>query len=186
MLNDAIFALWFLLPAAVANVVPIVAAAMPVLRVWNAPMDFGLTFRGKELLGAHKTWRGFISGVLAGWVVFWLQQLFVHAVHWSWARDIATTSGYATLPWVVGPLMGIGALGGDAIKSFFKRQSGVESGKSWVPFDQLDYIIGAVLITFPFITLSWQIYVWIFIIWFAMHLLFSYLGYKWGLKERPI
>lgn len=149
-------------------------------------MDFGLKFRGKELLGTHKTWRGFITGVLAGWLAFVILQLFVHHVHWGWVHTIATTSGYAKLPWIVGPLMGVGALGGDAIKSFFKRQAGVASGKSWIPFDQLDYIIGAVLIMLPFAVLTAADYIWMFIIWFGMHLLFSYLGYKWGLKERPI
>jgi CDP-2,3-bis-(O-geranylgeranyl)-sn-glycerol synthase len=186
MLHDLTFALWFLLPAAVANVVPIVTAVLPGLKDWQAPMDFGCTFRGKPLLGTHKTWRGFITGVLAGWFVFWLQTLFVHHVAWGWVQTIGATAGYNSLPWLVGPLLGVGALGGDALKSFFKRQVGVASGKSWIPFDQLDYIIGAVLITLPFITLSAGVYVGIFVIWFGVHLLFSYLGYKWGLKEQPI
>lgn len=174
-----------MLPAAVANVVPIVSAALPKLKDWDAPMDFGWKFRGKQLLGPHKTWRGIITGVLAAWLAFYLLKLF--AVQWGWAHGIANHGiDYKGLPLVVGPLLGFGALAGDALKSFAKRQTGIAAGRSWIPFDQVDYIIGAVLISLFFVQLTWQVYLWIFVIWFGMHLLFSYLGYKWGLKEAPI
>jgi CDP-diglyceride synthetase len=34
---------------------------------------------------------------------------------------------------------------GDAVKSFFKRRLGITPGKSWFPFDQLDFVLGAIL-----------------------------------------
>jgi len=83
-------------------------------------------------------------------------------------------------------LFAIGALGGDAIESFFKRQRNIKSGGSWVPFDQLDYIIGSVLVSLFFVILTPMQYVWIFIVWFILHLLASYLGYLVGLKKDPI
>jgi CDP-2,3-bis-(O-geranylgeranyl)-sn-glycerol synthase len=184
MLHNFFIAFWFMIPAAVANVVPILSAAAPGLRHLNAPIDAGIQFRGRSLLGHHKTWRGLISGVIAGALVFWLQQILVR--HYTSGPADAGDLGYMYGYPYLGALLGFGALAGDAIKSFFKRQRGIDSGKSWLPFDQLDYIIGAVLISLPFVTLTvWQ-YVWIFVIWFVMHLVMSYVGYLLHLKDSPI
>lgn len=185
MLQDILFAIWFLLPAALANAIPIVAAAVPGLKKFNAPIDGGKTFRGHELLGPHKTWRGIIAGIAIATATLWLQQVLVADT--SWARWLADEVNYASLSiWLLGPLFAVGALGGDAIESFFKRQRNIKSGGSWVPFDQLDYIIGSVLVTLPFVILRPMQYVWIFVIWFVMHLASSYVGYLVGLKKDPI
>jgi CDP-2,3-bis-(O-geranylgeranyl)-sn-glycerol synthase len=185
MIHAVLLALWFLLPAACANVAPILAAAMPGLKHWNTPIDGGHRFRGKAIFGEHKTWRGILSGMIVATIVLWLEQLLV--THTAWAKTIAGDVPYAHLPTLVlGPLFGIGALGGDAIKSFFKRQFGKKPGDSWLPFDQLDYIIGSVLVSLPFVILSLKEYVWIFFIWFVVHLVASYTGWLLKLKERPI
>lgn len=185
MYNDILFALWFLLPAAAANVAPILSAAIPLLKRWDAPIDGGRTLRGKEVLGAHKTWRGLVSGMIVATVVLWAQQALVS--HTSWAHSITSGVDYASLPTLLlGPLFAIGALGGDALESFFKRQRGIKSGGTWVPFDQVDYIIGALLVSLPFVVLSPSRYVWALVIWFLMHLFASYVGWLVGLKKQPI
>jgi CDP-2,3-bis-(O-geranylgeranyl)-sn-glycerol synthase len=118
-------------------------------------------------------------------LILWVQQLLV--VHTDWADYAAGGVDYAALPVLLfGPAFAIGALGGDAIESFFKRRIGITSGKAWVPFDQLDYIIGSVLISLFFVILTPLQYVFIFIIWFAMHFIASYIGYLWGLKKDPV
>lgn len=185
MLNDILFALWFLLPAAAANVAPIFTSKMPYLCHWQTPIDGGRTFRGKELLGPHKTWRGLISGIVVSTFVLWLQQLLV--VRYDWAAAITGGIEYLALPTLIlGPLFGIGALGGDAVESFFKRQYGVKSGKSWFPFDQLDYVVGAIIVTLPFVILPVMQYFWMIILWTLAHLLGSYIGWMVGLKKQPI
>lgn len=185
MLEDILFALWFFLPAGVANMVPILAVKVPFLQGWNAPMDLGRTYRGKRIFGSHKTWRGLASGVIVATAVLWLQQYLV--VHVGWLGGISMPVDYAVLPvLVVGPLFAIGALGGDAIESFFKRQRGVAPGRGWFPFDQLDYIIGGAIATMPFVTLSLAQYVWLALLWLLVHLAASAVGYALGLKERPI
>ncbi len=185
MSHDILLAIWFLLPAALANAVPVFAAVIPPFNRWQAPLDGGRIFRGKELLGPHKTWRGLISGILVATITLWLQQLAV--AHFSWAHQVSSGVDYASLPTLLmGPLLGIGALGGDAVESFFKRQSGVHSGEPWIPFDQLDYIIGSVLVSLPFAILSLSVYIWITLIWFVTHLLVSYIGWLVGLKGHPI
>lgn len=185
MLKDVLFALWFFLPAGMANVTPILVAPLPGLRRLNAPMDFGLTFRGKRILGSHKTWRGLISGVTLAVLTLWLQQLA--AAHFGWAHTLSNSVDYASLPTILlGVLFGLGALGGDAIESFFKRQCDVAPGHGWFPFDQLDYIIGASLTTMPFVALSLSQYALLILLWLIVHLISSYVGWLLHLKERPI
>lgn len=185
MADDILFAFWFMLPAAVANGAPIISARLPLLERWNARLDFGKRFRGRPLLGSHKTWRGIISGIVLATCSLWLEQLI--AGHFSWTRHFTDTIDYPALPTLLlGPLFGLGALGGDAIKSFFKRRRGTRSGDSWVPFDQLDYIVGAVVASLPFVILTLRQYGIILIMWFLLHLLSTFVGWKLGLKEQPI
>lgn len=185
MLKDILFALWFMLPAAYANGAPILVSRFPLIRHWNTRLDFGREFRGQPLLGSHKTWRGLLAGMITATVVLWIQQLL--AGHFSFFRLFTDNLDYAILPTLLlGPLFGLGALGGDAIKSFFKRRRGTGSGDSWVPFDQLDYIVGAVLVSLPFMILSFRQYVLIFIIWFGLHMASTYVGWRLGLKDQPI
>jgi hypothetical protein len=185
MLKDIFFALWFFSPAAVANVIPILVAPLPYLRKRNAPIDCGLMFRGKRVLGAHKTWRGLIAGLIFATITLWLQQLIVG--HNSWVHSLTSQVDYTTLPTLIlGPLFGLGALGGDAIESFFKRQRGVAPGQGWFPFDQIDYIVGGALATMPFVQLTILQYSWLIVLWLIVHVGASYIGYVLHLKERPI
>lgn len=184
MVQDILFAAWFLLPAALANIAPVLVAKLPLVAAWDAPIDGGKTFRGHDLLGPHKTWRGLVAGVALATLTLWLQQLLsqhigrVHAL---------SPFEYATLPTLLlGPLFALGALGGDAVESFFKRQVGIKSGGSWVPFDQIDYIIGAIIATLPVVVASLAQYAWMLVIWFIMHLLGSYIGWLLRLKKDPI
>lgn len=185
MLHDVLFALWFFLPAALANMIPIPIAKMPWLKKFDAPMDFGKTWRGKRIFGAHKTWRGLIAGIIAATLVLWLQQLAV--ANFGWAEWVTAQVNYENLPTLImGPLFALGALGGDAIESFFKRQRGTPPGQGWFPWDQLDYIIGAAILTAPFVALTlWQ-YLWLIILWFVIHLIATYIGWLLKLKDSPI
>ncbi|MBW3568606.1 CDP-archaeol synthase [Candidatus Parcubacteria bacterium] len=184
MLGDILFAGWFFLPAGVANMAPIFAAKAPYFQKFSQPIDGGRTWHGQAILGPHKTWRGVISGILAGVLTLFLQKLLFQ--NFAWATDISSGLDYAALPLAFGALMGFGALAGDAFKSFFKRRLGRKSGSSWFPFDQLDYIIGGLAASLIFVNLELSQYLWIFIIWFGLHLGISYIGYLAGLKPRPI
>lgn len=182
-MHDFLFALWFLAPIGLSNVAPILASKLPGLRTLNAPMDFGRTYRGARVLGANKTWRGLMCGIILGTVVLWAQQYA--SVHYGWAQTIVGDVDYAALPTlIVGPLFAIGALGGDALKSFFKRQRHLPPGRPWFPFDQIDIIAGALLVI-PFITLTLAQYVWFALLCVVAQILFSYSGYFIGIKERP-
>lgn len=184
MQGDIIFALWFFLPAALANMAAVIAAKIPALKKYDAPMDGGRTFKGKPLLGKNKTWRGLVAGIIVATLTLWVQQITIE--HTPWAEHAAEI-GYASLPvLVLGPLFAIGALGGDAVKSFFKRQLNAAPGKAWPFFDQVGEILGAIVATIPFVTFSFGVYVGVIIGWVVIDLGVSTIGYLIGWKERPL
>ncbi|MGH7195614.1 MAG: CDP-archaeol synthase [Candidatus Saccharimonadales bacterium] len=182
MSKDLFFALWFFLPAGAANMVPVLVAKISWLKQYNAPIDFGRKFRGQRLLGPHKTLRGLISGILAATFVVFLQQLLAQHYgainHWTSGVDYKTLNVL-----IVGPLLGFGALAGDAIESFFKRQRKMPAGKGWFPFDQTDYIIGGALAVAPFIHLTLRQYVILIILWLIVHIVVNYIGYLLKIKD---
>lgn len=162
------------LPAGIANMTPVLANKVPYLNRWNTPVDFGHSIKGKRIFGDHKTWRGIITGTVCG-SVFGL--LLYHFLKLSFVPS-------NHLLFVVA--LSFGALCGDTIKSFFKRRSKVEPGKSWFPFDQIDYIIGGLAFIAPFGLLTFANIIAIFTVYFGLHLSVSYIGYRLGLKKDPI
>ena len=173
-MNDYIAALLFFLPAGLANMTPPIANKIQPLNQWKTPLDLGKTWRGKRLLGDNKTWRGLVSGTVVG------------AISALIISRLNTNTVVTIPPLYVGMLLGFGALAGDAIESFFKRQLGFKPGKPWFPFDQIDYIVGALLIIMPFVSLPLWAIITIIIVYFGLHLLTAYLGYLLKLKDGPI
>lgn len=185
MLDAIVLGLWFFAPAGVANVTPIIAARVPWLRQFKQPIDGGRSWRGKRILGDHKTWRGLISGTVMAVLTLWVQTLIV--AHSPWLQQISAPVGYHAVPVVIlGILFGLGALGGDAIESFFKRRVSIKPGHGWFPFDQIDYIIGGALASLLVVQLDFIVYVWVVVLWLIIHLFASWLGWRWNLKDRPI
>ena len=182
---EVLLALWFFLPAGIANMTPVLIAHVPALQRLNAPMDGGKSFRGQRIFGDHKTWRGLISGILLGVIIVYLQ-----AVIYRHSHDVRTFTAPIDYSHVnialLGFLLSFGALLGDALESFAKRQFKIAAGHTWFPFDQLDYIIGGLVCASLYIRLPAVDYAWIVVIWFGMHLLFSYIGYLLKLKNKPI
>ena len=167
------------LPAGFANMAPVLANKIPYLNKWKTPLDFGHKYKNQRVFGTNKTWRGLITGaIFAGIIALCIQWLFV---------DRYTSLGSNDwLVFIAGAWLGTGALVGDAVESFFKRQKGVPSGSSWFPFDQTDYIIGGMLFISPFIQLRLIEYATIFVMYFSLHLIVSYIGFLLGLKDKPI
>jgi CDP-2,3-bis-(O-geranylgeranyl)-sn-glycerol synthase len=185
MISDILFLLWLALPAIFANIAPIPISKIPALKKYDAPMDFGKTYRGKRIFGSHKTWRGLIAGSIAATLVFWLQQLAV--AHFDWAATLTNQLDYVELPTLIlGPLFAIGALGGDAVESFFKRQHGIPPGGGWFPWDQLDSVLGTAVVVMPFIILSFWQYIVLIAMMPVIHVISTHIGYLIGLKDRPI
>ncbi|MBI1856760.1 CDP-archaeol synthase [Candidatus Saccharibacteria bacterium] len=179
MIDNLLIAFWFFLPAGAANMMPILSTQIPLLKKWRTPMDFGFSFHGKRILGDNKTWRGLVFGIFSALITGWLLRALVFE-HITWKFGLSQPE------LLIAPLMGFGALAGDALESFFKRWRGIDSGKSWYPFDQIDYIIGGLLAVAFVIDITIGLVIYVFIVYFALHLFFSYIGYWLKLKSQPI
>lgn len=184
MIEHIFFALWFFAPAGFANAAPIFANKIPLLNKWKTPMDFGKLYKGKRLLGDNKTWRGFCFGIGIAIITIILQKLLY--ANNQWLQDTIILVDYTNISIWLGVFLGAGALLGDAVESFFKRQANVPSGEAWFPFDQIDYVIGGTLLSALVITLPPIYNITILVVWFSLHLISSYIGFLLGLKEKPI
>lgn len=144
--------LWFAFPACVANTMPVFASRYNWLQNLNLPIDGGRTYRSVQILGENKTWRGVVVGVIFGAITGLLQHILYR---FEWIQMISIES-YESITYslLLGSLLGFGALLGDAVKSFFKRRLHVAAGASWKPFDQIDSIIGAFVVTLPIATFT--------------------------------
>ena len=90
------------------------------------------------------------------------------------------------LPLLFGIAISAGALVGDLVKSFVKRRLNVAPGRAWFPFDQCDYVIGALIAAMPFIHLSLPIVAGTIAIYVLLHLVVSAAGYLVGVKDSAI
>lgn len=166
--------LWFLLPAAAANMAPVLVAKVPLLRY---PIDHYRTFRGQRVFGDHKTYRGFFFGVLAAIAVVCLQQQYVPI-------DVSFINYQSVSALWLGLALGGGALLGDAVASFFKRQVGVAPGKPWPPFDQLDWVIGALVCVTPILIVPLPYVIAALLLFLILHPAANYLGYLLKIKKN--
>lgn len=173
-MNDYIAAVLFFLPAGVSNMSPVIANKLPIIRDWNTPIDFGKNWRDKRILGNNKRLRGIVFGTLMGGLTALVVSKF------------NTNTVVTMAPFWAGCLLGFGALAGDAVESFFKRQRGIAPGRLWFPFDQIDYIVGGLLAIYPFVQLPQWSMVTIVVVYFGLHLTTAYTAYLLGLKDKPI
>jgi len=176
MIDYLLGVFWFLLPAGVANMAPVLFARVPFL---DYPLDFGVKFKGKRVLGANKTIRGVVMGVLGSTVVVWLQKLSYGFVNGFSLIDYSTVNVL-----LLGFLLGFGALMGDAVKSFFKRRIGIKPGKSWMPFDQIDWIIGGLVFGGFYVSVDLRMWVVGILLFFVLHLIVRQIGFSLGMVKK--
>ncbi len=157
-------ALKFIFPAYCAN-------AAPVLGGGGKPMDFGRTFvDGRRILGANKTFRGFFFG--------WAIGIFVGLVE-------GLVFGFATYGLLFSILTPLGALTGDLVGAFIKRRVGISPGGLLPVIDQIDFVVGAIVFSLPFMSISWELAVTVLLITPPIHLLTNFFAYKLKLKKNP-
>jgi CDP-2,3-bis-(O-geranylgeranyl)-sn-glycerol synthase len=136
-------AFWLIIPAYIAN-------ASAVLVGGGTPVDFGKKWRdGKRILGDGKTWRGLFAGAFIGMTTgFGLAVAAKYIVFSDFAYlNLSDFEGFPLMIPIIFSLC-FGALIGDITKSFFKRRIGKNRGEDWILFDQIDFILGALLFSF--------------------------------------
>ena len=123
--------LYFFLPAFIANMAPEFVKCLPFEKpIWE------------KRLGKNKTWRGLIVATIAGGFVFWLQKWLFQ---FSFFKSISLIN-YVDFSIGLGLFLGLGAILGDAVESYFKRKNKFKPGESWMPYDQIDFAIGGFLL----------------------------------------
>jgi len=162
-LSHLVQLLYFMAPAYVANMAP------PFVRYWkgwNRPIS-------RRWLGEHKTVIGFGIGVLAAVTVTFIQSRV------AWPGALAAYDQWAAL----GVRFGGGAMAGDCAKSFVKRRLGIAPGDPFIPWDQLDFVLGALALVWGRAALSWVDLATILLLTVAGHILVNHLGYWLGIRD---
>ena len=177
-------ALWFFLPAFVAN-------PMAVVFGGGTPIDFGRTLGDRErLFGDGKTWRGLLGGTFAGAFLGSLLtvpfNLFAPTSTWSFGSVGAAFGASAVLAF--------GALLGDLAGAFLKRRMHKPRGAKAPVLDQYDFVVGALILslTIP----GWSVprffsgdallgLVAIILITPALHRAVNVIGFRIGQKQEP-
>ena len=165
MTETILQAFWLFLPAALANMTPVFLRELKLL---HFPIH-------KELLGHHKTVKGFIFGVIVAIIAVYIQKFI------SYPYAIIDYSSANLL--LLGFLLGAGALGGDAVESFVKRRLRIKPGKSFAPWDQLDWIIGAVILTSFYINIELKLAITAVVLFALLHPITNLIGYHLGIKK---
>lgn len=166
--------LFLFLPAMVANSAPIVAHRTHVLLWLNKPIDFGLFLGGRRIFGDNKTIRGYIVGVSAGVVVGLILFVMIQEKPYD-SFLLAVQYSAAT---------SFGALAGDSMKSFIKRRVGIAPGALWIPFDQIDYALGAILAALFFIDISFTFFLVVIIFLGCASFISSLFGFALHIKKN--
>lgn len=159
-LNDVLSALYFMIPAYVANSTPTIFGG-------GKAIDLGRRFiDGEPIFGPNKTIRGFISGLALGFSVG-----IVEALVFS----------QGLLPKSV--LTSLGSLSGDLVGAFIKRRMKLFPGFPLPLMDQLDFILGALLFSYPIYGLNTNLVFIVLLITPPLHLATNIIAYALKLKN---
>jgi len=175
-------ALWFFVPAYVAN-------PMAVVFGGGTPIDFGRTLRdGERLFGDGKTWRGLIGGMASGATLGLALSSIVGPLAPTWSFG----AWHEAL--IASALLAFGALLGDLVGAYLKRRMHKPRGAKAPGLDQYDFVVGALVLAvlLPdwsvrrfFSGDAWLGLVAIVVITPALHRAVNVLGYRMGRKHEP-
>jgi len=166
---------YFMLPAYFANMAPVImkntfkSLAVPVDRTFGMVMIFG----------ENKTYRGIIFGIVFAVIISYIQFLLFS---FQTFRELAF---FDYKNWLLfGFLMGAGALLGDLAKSFVKRRLRIEPGKKLIPWDQWDFVIGAMLFSSIIFVPSLYTVVTILLISFLLHVIVNHIAFYLKIRNE--
>jgi len=152
-------ALLFIGPAYFANAAPLVLGG-------GASLDGGRNLAdGRPIFGPHKTVRGVIAGTVVGTLIGLAESL---------VDPRLATAGF---------MIALGAVLGDLLGAFVKRRLNVEPGKAFPVLDQLDFILGSVVLGYPFFQVGLISILLVVVVTPPIHLATNYGAYRLGIKK---
>ncbi|HII39104.1 TPA: CDP-2,3-bis-(O-geranylgeranyl)-sn-glycerol synthase [Candidatus Micrarchaeota archaeon] len=164
----------FILPAYVANAMPVILGGGPKLDSGKSLGD------GRRILGDGKTLYGLIGGLMCG--------ILTAAALAATIPDLfaTTAAGFGT-KLLTGGLLAAGALCGDLAGSFFKRRTGMERGQPSLLLDQLTFLFFALAFAAPYFPTQAGIpgLVFLAVLTFVLHILFNVIAHRLKLKSVP-
>ena len=169
--------LYYLLPGIVGNTAPILVKG--ICKGLAVPVDFGREIGGKRIFGDHKTIRGIVFAILLSVVIAYCQRLLYRYPVFEELSFLDYDAKW--LP--VGVLIGAGVMAGDLANSFAKRRCGIQPGKPFVPFDQINAVVGGLVFLLPVYVTPIGVAATLILIAAVVHVGFSLLGHAVGLKK---
>ena len=167
---------YFMLPAYFANMAPVVVKKINFL---DYPVDFNKRLNKKPIFGKNKTLRGFFFGVLFAIAIAYFQFIGYRS------EFLKNISFFSYTNWLAfGFLMGLGALAGDLAKSFLKRRVGISPGEKFVPFDQADFVIGALVFVIPVFSLTLKIFLVSLLMSFVLDIIINHLAFYLKIRNE--
>ena len=175
---EIVRSLYLILPGLIANLIPPLVKRINFL---NYPLDFGLKIRNIRIFGDHKTFRGLFFGLGFGIIIALIQYLIYSEgyLHFWLLIDFNSTNWF-----LLGFLIGFGALFGDVVKSFFKRRMCIASGKPWIPFDQLDFVVGMLLFLSVIYVPNLSTVVILMFVVPLIHIATNHVGFYLGINKK--
>ena len=171
-------AFWAMLPAYVPNNFAVLAGG-------GRPIDGGREWNGSRVLGDGKTWRGTVVGTAAGFALALVLNAVNDAVSGALGVGLPVFELHAALA------LALGAMLGDIGASFIKRRSGRERGAAFPGLDQLDFVVGALLVAF-LVAPGWALAVFtlpvlavVVVMTPVLHVTTNVIAYALGLKNEP-
>jgi len=182
MLTWALSRIYFFFPAYIANMTPPLAKKAGILNFLDKPVDGNKEFRSAPILGSHKTWRGVLLEIVNGIILIYLQR---------WLYQFSYFQKYSLFNYqkenilLLGFLISSGAVLGDLISAFFKRRLRLKPGARFMPWDQINYVIGAFVMLSLFSNINLNLYSWLALafITFFLHIGINLAGYYLGLHR---
>ena len=167
---------YLMLPAYFANMAPVIVKKIDLLAF---PVDFNKKIDGKPILGKNKTYRGIIFGIVFAIFIAYLQFSLYRIPFFNQISFVDYQN------WLLfGLLMGAGALTGDLVKSFFKRRLNINPGMKFVPFDQTDFVAGALIFIMPIFDLTLRIFITSLLLSFVLHITVNHLAFYLKIRNE--
>jgi CDP-2,3-bis-(O-geranylgeranyl)-sn-glycerol synthase len=170
-MQDLLSLILFILPAYIANAVPVVLGG-------GAYLDLGCKLSDEErILGNGKTIRGFVAGVASGTLAGGILALYLPSPFYASTQ----------MQFIGGFLLSLGTMLGDAIGSFIKRRMKIQPGKQFA-LDQLSFLIVALVLVYPAVNKS--VYeplglLLLFVLTYFLHSGTNFIANRLGLKSVP-
>jgi len=150
------------------------ANATPIVFNGKRPLDFGKKIGKQRIFGDGKTIIGTFAGIGGGMVAGIVFLFFYPQI------ELLVPQYF-----IFATALSVGAISGDLVKSFIKRRLGIASGSHWLLFDQLDFVIGGLLLSLIVRVPEIEVAAFLLLATVLIHLASNFAAFKMKLKKVP-